>query len=140
MSDGVCSFPAASLFTHAGTAGQSISIEPIARPLRSSSVVVNVGASIDASPEIALLLEFWPYALRGAKPEELLAFLFERGFTVGKATEAPYPMRAERILRQALARDPVRGGIDLYAVRGRPFHVTSAANRLRALVRSLKEP
>lgn len=91
------------------------------------------------SPQLAMLLEFWPYALRGAKPEQLLAFLFEQGFTIGKATEAPYPMDAARILRQTLARDPVRGGIDLYATRGRPFHVTSVANRLRALVRSLKE-
>ena len=29
---------------------------------------------------------------------------------------------------------------DLYLTRGRPFHVVSAKNRLRALVRSLKEP
>ncbi len=94
---------------------------------------------LDASPQLAMLLEFWPYALRGATPQELLTFLFERGFTMGKATEAPYPMDAARILRQALARDPVRGGIDLYGTRGRPFHVTSAKNRLRALVRSLKE-
>jgi FkbM family methyltransferase len=90
------------------------------------------------SPALAMLLEFWPYALRGAKPEQLLAFLFEQGFTIGKATEAPYPMKAERILRQALARDPVRGGSDLYATRGRPFHVTSLKNRVRALVRSVK--
>ena len=95
---------------------------------------------LSASKEIALLLEFWPYALRGAKPEQLLAFLFEQGFTVGKATEAPYPMSAERILRQALARDPVRGGIDLYATRGVPFHVTSFENRVRGLWRSIKEP
>jgi FkbM family methyltransferase len=93
-----------------------------------------------SSPSLALLLEFWPYALRGAKPEQLLDFLFQQGFTVGKATEAPYPMQQERILRQALARDPVRGGIDLYATRGRPFHVTSLKNRVRALVRSVKEP
>ncbi len=91
------------------------------------------------SPKLAMLLEFWPYALRGAKPTELLDFLFDQGFTIGKATEAPYPMDAARILRQTLARDPVRGGIDLYATRGRPFHVTSAKNRLRALLRSLKE-
>lgn len=92
------------------------------------------------SAEIAMLLEFWPYALRGAQPAELLEFLFKQGFTIGKATEAPYPMDAERILRQALARDPVRGGIDLYATRGRPFHVTHMKNRLRSIVRSIKEP
>ena len=91
------------------------------------------------SPRLAMLLEFWPYALRGAKPAELLDFLFVQGFTIGKATVAPYPMDAARILRQTLARDPVRGGIDLYATRGRAFHVTSAKNRLRALLRSLKE-
>ena len=92
------------------------------------------------SPSMGLLLEFWPYALRGAQPEELLQLLFQAGFTVGKATEAPYPMDQQRILRQALSRDPVRGGIDLYATRGRPFHVVSPLNRLRALVRSIKEP
>ena len=27
------------------------------------------------SPELAFLLEFWPYALRGASPEQLVAFL-----------------------------------------------------------------
>ena len=94
---------------------------------------------LDASPAMALLMELWPYALRGAEPRELLRFLTERGFTLGKATEAPYPMSSERILRQALARDPVRGGIDLYGTRGLPFHVTGLKNRVRALVRSLKE-
>ena len=93
-----------------------------------------------ASPEVALLLEFWPYALRGATGAQLLEFLFQQGFTVGKATQAPYPMDAQRILRQALVRDPVRGGIDLYATRGRPFHVTSPLNRLRSFVRSIREP
>jgi FkbM family methyltransferase len=91
------------------------------------------------SPQIALLMEFWPYALRGARPEQLLGFLFEQGFRVGKATQAPYPMTRERILRQALARDPVRGGIDLYGTRGLPFHVTSLGNRVRAVVRSWRE-
>jgi FkbM family methyltransferase len=93
-----------------------------------------------ASPRLAMLMEFWPYALRGAKPEQLLEFLFQQGFTIGKATEAPYPMSAARILKQTLARDPVRGGIDLYLTRGVPFHVESPKNRLRAFVRSLKEP
>ena len=95
---------------------------------------------LDASQKLAMLLEFWPYALRGSTPQQLLEFLFDQGFTVGKATQAPYPMSAKRILRQALSRDPVRGGIDLYATRGRPFHVTSPTNRLRAFVRSIKEP
>jgi len=92
-----------------------------------------------ASGEIALLLEFWPYALRGASPEELLRFLAREGFTVGKATAAPYPMSPERILRQALAREPLRGGLDLYATRGIPFHVGGLARRMRGLVRSLRE-
>lgn len=91
------------------------------------------------SPQLALLLEFWPYALRGAEPATLLRFLAEQGFTVGKATAAPYPMAPERILRQALARDPVKGGLDLVAVRGVPFHVLGAAARLRSLWRSLRE-
>ena len=94
---------------------------------------------LDKSPQMALLLELWPYALRGARPEQLLQMLNGMGFTLGKATQAPYPMRPERILRQTLARDPVRGGIDLYGTRGLPFHVTSLGNRVRALVRSLKE-
>jgi len=95
---------------------------------------------LDASPDIALLIEFWPYALRGATPEELLALLDELGFTLGKATAAPYPMSSERILRQALARDPVKGGLDLYGVKGRrPFHVLGPAARLRSIWRGLRE-
>jgi FkbM family methyltransferase len=94
---------------------------------------------LEKSREVALLLEFWPYALRGAKPEELLAFLSSAGFTIGKATAAPYPMAPERILKQALARDPVKGGLDLYATRGLPFHVGGLESRLRSLVRSLRE-
>jgi FkbM family methyltransferase len=92
-----------------------------------------------ASPELALLVEFWPYALRGARPEQLLEFLGREGFTLGKATEAPYPMDPERILRQALARDPVRGGLDLYGTRGLPFHVLGPRARLHGLWRSLRE-
>ena len=92
-----------------------------------------------ASPATTLLLEFWPYALRGASPEELLRFLAAEGFTIGKATAAPYPMAPERILRQALAREPLRGGLDLYATRGVPFHVGGLARRVRGLVRSLRE-
>jgi FkbM family methyltransferase len=94
---------------------------------------------LEASPQVALLLEFWPYALRGTSPEELLVWLARQGFTLGKATAAPYPMPPARILRQALARDPVRGGLDLYATRGLPFHVGGVARRIRALVRSLRE-
>ena len=96
-------------------------------------------ALLDASREVALLMEFWPYALRGAKPEELLHYLVDRGFTIGKATAAPYPMSIERILRQANARDPVKGGLDLYATRGVPFHVGGLGRRVRSLVRSLRE-
>ncbi|MFN0009176.1 MAG: FkbM family methyltransferase [Planctomycetota bacterium] len=92
-----------------------------------------------ASPELALLIEFWPYALRGASPEELLRYLAKEGFTVGKASAAPYPMTTERILRQALARDRVRGGLDLYAARGVPFHVGGLARRMRAMIRSVRE-
>jgi len=94
---------------------------------------------LSGSPRLALLLEFWPYALRGASPEELLRFLAREGFTVGKATAAPYPMKTERLLRQALARDPLRGGLDLYATRGVPFHVGGLARRMRGLMRSLRE-
>ena len=92
-----------------------------------------------ASPELALLVEFWPYALRGAKPEELLAFLEREGFTLGKATEAPYPMQPQRILRQALARDPVKGGLDLYGTRGLPFHALGLRARLHGMWRALRE-
>lgn len=95
---------------------------------------------LEASPDLGLLIEFWPYALRGASPEQLLSELDAMGFTLGKATEAPYPMSTARILEQALARDPVRGGLDLYGVRGkRPFHVLGTAARLRGVARSLKE-
>jgi FkbM family methyltransferase len=94
---------------------------------------------LERSRELALLFEFWPYALRGCAPRELLELLAGAGFTLGKATEAPYPMTPGRILRQALARDPVRGGIDLYGTRGLPFHVLGPAARLRGMLRSLKE-
>lgn len=95
---------------------------------------------LGASPHLALLIEFWPYALRGADPEQLLALLDELGFTLGKATAAPYPMTPGRILRQALARDPVKGGLDLYGVKGRlPFHVLGLEARLRSIWRSLRE-
>ena len=91
------------------------------------------------SPQLALLIEFWPYALRGADPIQLLRFLQDQGFVLGKATEAPYPMKPERILRQAEARDPVKGGLDLYGVRGLPFHVGGAKDRARSLWRQWKE-
>jgi FkbM family methyltransferase len=95
-----------------------------------------------ASPDCALLIEFWPYALQGATPEQVLDLLFGYGFKLGKATEAPYEMTKGRILKQALdpRRDPVKGGIDLYGVRGGlPFHVVSLKNRFRSLVRGMKE-
>lgn len=95
--------------------------------------------ALEASPELGLLMEFWPYALRGARPEALLDWLFARGFVIGKATEAPYPMTKQRILRQALARDPVKGGIDLYGARGTAFHVLGAGARLHGAWRALRE-
>lgn len=92
-----------------------------------------------ASPELALLIEFWPYALRGCEPRALLELLTGQGFTLGKATAAPYPMDPTRILSQALERDPVKGGIDLYGTRGVPFHVRGLGPRLKGMWRSLKE-
>ena len=94
---------------------------------------------LDASPELALLLEFWPYALRGCEPRELLESLAVRGFTFGKATAAPYPIPVERILKQVQRGDPVKGGFDLYAVRGLPFHVLGLGARLRGMVRDWRE-
>jgi FkbM family methyltransferase len=96
-------------------------------------------ALLDASPTMALLLEFWPYALRGAEPIALLRDLQARGFVLGKATAAPYPMSPERILAQARARDPVKGGLDLYGTRGLLFHVDGVAGRARAAWRSFRE-
>lgn len=96
-------------------------------------------ALLEASPELALLIEFWPYALRGAEPGALLEQLSGAGFTLGKATAAPYPMTPERILAQALARDPVKGGLDLYGTRKLPFHVLGARARLHGLWRGLRE-
>lgn len=95
--------------------------------------------TLAASPETALLIEFWPYALRGATPEQLLGLLAQLGFTIGKATAAPYAMSSARILKQVRARDAVKGGIDLYATRGVPFHVGGIKGRVRALARSLRE-
>ena len=94
---------------------------------------------MEESPQMGLLIEFWPYALRGTEPEQLLRHLTDQGFTLGKATAAPYPMGVERILRQARSRDPVRGGIDLYGTRGLPFHVGDLGRRLRSLARRIRE-
>jgi FkbM family methyltransferase len=94
---------------------------------------------LNASPNLALLIEFWPYALRGASGAELLAFLESEGFCMGKATAAPYPMNPARILRQAETRDPVKSGLDLYATRGKAFHIGGAVDRMRSLWRSIKE-
>jgi FkbM family methyltransferase len=92
-----------------------------------------------ASRETALLMELWPYALRGATAAELLGFLDARGFRLGKATAAPYPMPPARILRQVARRERVKGGIDLYGTRGVPFHVLGLGRRIHGLARSLKE-
>jgi FkbM family methyltransferase len=94
---------------------------------------------LGASPKLALLLEFWPYALRGCEPRQLLEFLVAEGFTLGKATAAPYPISAERLLKQSAHGDPVKGGFDLYCVRGVPFHVLGAATRVKAILRSMRE-
>lgn len=94
-----------------------------------------------SSPRLALLLEFWPYALRGCTAEQLLAFLDDQGFTLGKATEAPFPMGTARIMGQMKDRMGPNGGIDLYGVRGgAPFHVLGLGARLKGMVRSVKEP
>ena len=68
-----------------------------------------------------------------------LDFLTTEGFTLGKATKAPYPMPPRRIQSQAMARDPVKGGLDLYGTRGLPFHVGGASSRAKSLWRRLKE-
>lgn len=95
---------------------------------------------IEDSPALGLLLEFWPWALRGTTPASLLDVLIQKGFTLGKATSAPYPMGKDRILRQMQGRDGPKGGIDLYGVKGRPFHVLGLGARIKGLVRSIKEP
>ncbi len=94
------------------------------------------------SPDLALLIELWPYALRETTAKELLDYLTREGFTLGKATNAPFPMSAERILAQLEMRDdPVKAGIDLYGTRGRrPFHVLGIGARMRGMARSMKEP
>lgn len=92
-----------------------------------------------ASPELAMLLEFWPYALRGCEPRELLQLLVQEGFTLGKATAAPYPISVERLLAQASQGDPVKSGFDLYCVRRLPFHVLGLGARLKGMARSLRE-
>ena len=71
---------------------------------------------------------------------QALGFLHAQGFTVGKATSGPYPMQPARILKQVGSADDVKGGIDVYGVRRRPFHVLGGAARLRGTWRSLKEP
>ncbi len=100
-----------------------------------------IGASklMKASPKLAMLLEFWPYALRGCEPHELLELLAREGFTLGKATSAPYPLSVERIMKQAAHGDPVKGGFDLYCTRQVPFHVLGWGARLKGMLRSLRE-
>jgi FkbM family methyltransferase len=94
---------------------------------------------LETSPQLALLLEFWPYALRGCEPRQLLELLSDQGFTLGKATAAPYPITIDRLLSQASHGDPVKGGFDLYAVRDLPFHVLGLGARLKSIVRSFRE-
>jgi len=94
---------------------------------------------IEDSPRLGLLLEFWPWALRGATPAALLDVLVQKGFTLGKATDAPYPMSAARIMRQMADRMGPTGGIDLFGVKGKAFHVLGLGARLKGAVRSLKE-
>lgn len=95
--------------------------------------------ALGSCPRVALFLEFWPYALRGCEPIELLESLVERGFTLGKATDAPYPMTPQRIVAQASQRDPVKGGLDLYCTRGVPFHAGGLKQRLHGTWRKLRE-
>ncbi len=92
-----------------------------------------------ASPQVAMLLEFWPYALRDCEPRDLLTYLEKEGFTLGKATAAPYPLDAARIMKQASHGDPVKGGLDLYCRRGLPFHVLGLGARLKSMLRSMRE-
>lgn len=94
---------------------------------------------LETSPRLAMLLEFWPYALRACEPRELLEFLVQQGFTLGKATAAPYPISVDRLMAQSSHGDPVKGGFDLYCVKQRPFHVLGLGARMRGLVRSLRE-
>jgi FkbM family methyltransferase len=102
-------------------------------------VLQGMKSVLEHSTQCMMLLEYWPYALRGVKGEAMLEFLSRTGFTIGKATAAPYPMTPARIHRQVARRDPVKGGIDLYATRGVPFHVGGLGGRVRALARSLRE-
>ena len=135
-----------------GAQGLEIRVEPVDAHVKGPVRVLKIDTQgsewlalqgarelLRASPEVAMLFEFWPYALRGCEPIELLRFLEAEGFTLGKATAAPYPASAERLLRQASHGDPVKGGFDLYAVRGLPFHVLGAGARLKSLLRSLRE-
>jgi FkbM family methyltransferase len=92
------------------------------------------------SPRLGLLLEFWPWALRGTTPEALLDVLVDKGFSLGKATDAPYPMTKARIMKQMADRMGPKGGIDLYGVRGKPFHVLGMGARAKGTLRSMKEP
>ncbi|MFT7487252.1 MAG: FkbM family methyltransferase [Candidatus Paceibacteria bacterium] len=94
---------------------------------------------LDDSPQVAMLLEFWPYALRECEPIELLRFLAQQGFTLGKASAAPYPLGVERLMKQASHGDPVKGGFDLYCTRQLPFHVLGLGARLKSMLRSLRE-
>ena len=94
---------------------------------------------LKASPKLGLLIEFWPYALRGCEPGDLLDLLMDMGFTLGKATTAPYPMTKQRILEQTLARDEVKGGLDLYGTRGLPFYVDGLKGKLHGAWRSMRE-
>lgn len=94
---------------------------------------------LERSTRCALFLEYWPHALRGVRGEEMLHYLTRLGYVLGKATAAPYPMTPARIQRQSAMRDPLRGGIDLYGVRGVPFHVGGIAGRVRSLARSIRE-
>jgi type II secretion system protein G len=106
---------------------------------RSGTCSAGMKQILEQSRRCMMLLEYWPYALRGVTGETMLEFIGQLGFTTGKATAAPYPMSPARIHRQVASRDPIKGGIDLYATRGVPFHVGGIGTRVRALARSLRE-
>lgn len=94
---------------------------------------------IASSPQLAMLIEFWPYALRECQPKQLLDLMVDSGFTLGKATAAPYPITVDRLLKQASHGDPVKSGFDLYCVKDLPFHVLGMGARLRGMARGMKE-
>ena len=85
-----------------------------------------------------LSLSFFPCLSAGAEPLRIQWIDVEGGAATLILTPAGESILVDTGMPGL--RDPVRGGIDLYGTRRRPFHVLGMKARLKGAVRAVKEP